>query len=80
MIPKDLEGVLTSTPDILDGAIRFRGTRVPVLALLDTLRCGQTLDDFLELHPGVSHGHALAVIQWEDREARKAFGLEYATL
>jgi len=80
MIPKDLEGVLTSTPDILDGAIRFRGTKVPVIALMDMLRCGQTLDDFLDLHPGVSRSHALALIQWEDREARKVFGFEPASL
>ena len=80
MIPKDLEGVLTSTPDILDGAIRFRGTRVPVIALLDTLRSGRTLEGFLALYPGVSRHHAMAVLEWEDREARKVFGLEYAVL
>jgi len=80
MIPKDLEGVLTSTPDILNGAIRFRGTSVPVLALLDILRCGRTVDEFVARYPGVSRAHALAVLEWEYREARKAFGLEYATL
>jgi len=78
MIPKDLEGVLTSTPDILAGAIRFRGTSVPITALLDILCCGRTVDEFLAIYPGVSRTHALAVLQWEDREARKAFGLEYA--
>ena len=80
MIPKDLEGVLASTPDILNGAIRFRGTRVPVCALLDALRSGLSVDHFLDLNPGVSPTHALAVVHWQDREARKAFGLELATL
>jgi len=80
MIPKDLEGVLTSTPDILSGAIRFRGTRVPVISFLDALRCGQTVDDFLMLYPGVTQAQVLAILEWEDRQARKALGLDYVTL
>jgi uncharacterized protein (DUF433 family) len=80
MIPKDLEGVLVSTPDILAGGIRFRGTRVPVQALLDVLRCGQTVDDFLAMFPGVTQTQVLSVIEWEDREARKALGLDYVSL
>jgi len=38
-------------PDILGGTPVFRGTRVPFQALLDYLKGGQTLDEFLEDSP-----------------------------
>jgi len=64
------------TPDILSGAVRFAGTRVPVQALLDTLRSGDTLEDFLDGYPGVTLEQAQAVLDWEDAQARRALGLE----
>jgi uncharacterized protein (DUF433 family) len=44
------------------------------------LRCGQTVDDFLTQYPGVTQIQVLSVLEWEDREARKALGLDYVTL
>ena len=35
------------SPDVLSGAWRFRGTRVPVTALFENLRDGATLAEFL---------------------------------
>ena len=32
IVPPELESVLVSTPDTLSGAVRFKGTRVPVQA------------------------------------------------
>jgi len=75
-IPHELEDVLVSTPDTLSGAVRFRGTRVPVQALLDTIRTGETLEEFLEGWPNVTRGQAEAVLVWQDQEARKVFGLD----
>jgi len=79
MIPHELKTVLVSTPDTLSGAVRFVGTRVPVQALLDTLRSGATLDDFLDGYPGVTLDQARAVLDWEDMHARQVFGLEPQT-
>jgi uncharacterized protein (DUF433 family) len=76
MIPKELEGILVSTPDTLSGAVRFAGTRVPVQALLDSLMSNRTLDDFLEGFPNVSREQAQAVIRWEQEVSRTALGLE----
>lgn len=78
-IPKELEGVLISTPDTLGGSVRFKGTRVPLRALLDTLHEGNGLEEFLDGWPDVTSEQALAVIQWEQNEARRTFGMELAS-
>lgn len=74
-IPSELQAVLVSTPDTLSGAIRFRGTRVPVQALIDTLSRGLPVSDFLEGFPDVAEAQAMAVLQWEQNHAREIFGL-----
>ena len=40
--------VIIRDPDILDGEPVFRGTRVPFRNLVDYLRGGDSLDEFLE--------------------------------
>ncbi len=75
-IPAELEGVLVSTPDTLSGAVRFKDTRVPVQALVDTLDEGGTVDDFMDGWPGVEREAAEAVVHWQQDQARRAFGLE----
>jgi len=69
-IPKELQAVLTSSPDTLGGSVRFVGTRVPVQALLDTVICNHTIDYFLEGYPDVSRQQADAVVKWEQNQAR----------
>jgi uncharacterized protein (DUF433 family) len=78
-IPKELESVLVSTSDTLGGSVRFKGTRVPLRALLDTLDEGQGLQEFLDGWPDVTSEQAMAVIRWEQNEARKMFGLDLAS-
>ena len=78
-IPKELEDVLFSTDDTLSGAIRFRGTRVPVQALIDTIAAGKGVADFLEGYPNVTKGQAETVIAWEHDQARRLLGLERAS-
>ena len=53
---------IISEKDILGGTPVFRGTRVPVSALLDNLSAGLTLDEFLENFPTVSRQQALEVL------------------
>ena len=77
-IPDELRDVLVQTPDTLSGAVRFQGTRVFVLCLLDTLRSGASVDDFLEGYPDVSREQALAVIRWQQDAARVFFGVDRA--
>jgi uncharacterized protein (DUF433 family) len=63
-IPRELPDVLVSDPHTLSGAVRFRGTRVPVQALLDTLTHGLPVSDFLEGFPDVTAEQAQAVLAW----------------
>jgi uncharacterized protein (DUF433 family) len=76
-IPSELKDVLDINPKIISGAVRFKGTRVPVQALIDTLD-GGTLSEFLHGWPDVTKEQAEAVIHWEQNVARKTFGLELA--
>lgn len=64
-IPKELEGVLVSTPDTLHGAVRFEGTRVFAYQLFDYILTGRTLDQFLDDFEGVTRDQAKAVMRWK---------------
>ena len=75
-IPVELREVLVADPETLSGAVRFKGTRVPVQALLDTLTHGLPVSDFLDGFPNVSEEQAQAVVVWEQNQARATFGLE----
>ncbi len=55
---------IASDPEILSGATVFRGTRVPVAALLDNLAAGLTLDEFLDNFPTVSRAQVLQVLEF----------------
>ena len=52
----------------VSGAWVFRGTRIPVAALLQNLEDGVSLAEFVELFPGVSTDQAQQVLEqaWID--------------
>jgi len=50
-------------PDVLSGTAVFRGTRVPVQALLDHLEAGDSIDEFLEGFPSVSRDKVIAFLE-----------------
>jgi uncharacterized protein (DUF433 family) len=71
------ERVINWDPDILGGTPVFAGTRVPVQALIDYIKAGDCLDDFLEGFPSVSREQAQAFLEFaldsalaEARDAR----------
>ena len=55
---------ITVDPDILGGTPVFRGTRVPVDALLNNLEAGVSMDEFLENFPSVSRDQAIEVLEF----------------
>jgi uncharacterized protein (DUF433 family) len=55
---------VTVDPEILSGTPVFRGTRVPVDALLSNLEAGVSIDEFLENFPTVSREQVLDVIKF----------------
>jgi uncharacterized protein (DUF433 family) len=54
---------IRSDPEILGGTPVFRGTRVPVKALLDYLEGGHPLSEFLDDFPTVSRDQAVLVLE-----------------
>src|ERR1043165_7403273 len=55
---------VTVDPEILGGTPVFRGTRVPVDALLSNLEAGVSIDEFLENFPTVTREQVLGVIEF----------------
>ena len=57
------DSVVVRNPNILSGTPVFRGTRVPLQLLFDSLERGHTLEHFLDGYPTVSREMAIAALQ-----------------
>ena len=55
---------ITCDPDIVSGAPVFRGTRVPIDALINNIEAGLTLDEFLDNFPTVTREQAIQVLEF----------------
>ncbi len=55
--------VVRIDPEIMSGTPCLAGTRVPVRALLDYIKAGDSLDEFLEQYPTVSRKQAIAYLE-----------------
>jgi uncharacterized protein (DUF433 family) len=66
--------IISRDPEVMNGALVFSGTRVPVETLIQHLKAGDSLDDFLEGFPSVSREQAVAYLEMtlEAAEARAA--------
>ena len=62
---------ITIDPEIVSGTPVFKGTRVPVEALLDNLAAGVSLDEFLDNFPTVAREQALAVLKFSNQTLEK---------
>ena len=56
-------------PELVSGAWVFRGTRVPVVALFENLEDGVTINEFIELFPGVDLTDARSVLEHAAKSA-----------
>jgi uncharacterized protein (DUF433 family) len=54
---------ITSSPDIMSGTPVFAGTRVPVQTLLDYLKAGESIDDFLAGFPTVARAQVIDFLE-----------------
>ena len=63
MIKKASQSVVQSSKDILGGELVFRGTRVPVRTLIEYLKAGDSLDEFLKDYPTVTKKQVLNVLE-----------------
>jgi uncharacterized protein (DUF433 family) len=56
-------GAVNIDPETMGGTPVFTGTRVPIQALFDYIETGETLEEFLENFPSVTHKHAIEVLE-----------------
>jgi uncharacterized protein (DUF433 family) len=59
------EKIITSSPDIMGGTPVFAGTRVPVQTLMDYIKGGESIDDFLYGFPTVTREQVIAFLEDE---------------
>lgn len=55
--------VVASSPDVMGGTPVFTGTRVPVQTLIDYLKGGESINDFLEGFPTVTREQVFAFLE-----------------
>ena len=58
-----LDEIVWVDPDRMSGEACFKGTRVPVQALIDHIEGNSTLDEFLEGFPSVTREQAVRFIE-----------------
>ncbi len=58
-----MDQVIIKNSAILSGEPVFRGTRVPFQSLIDYLKYGRSLSEFLDDFPGVTRQDAIAALQ-----------------
>lgn len=56
-------------PEIYSGAPVFVGTRVPLAALFDYLKAGESIDNFLGDFPSVTKSSAIGALEIAERLA-----------
>lgn len=54
---------ISRDPEIMSGALCFKGTRVPVQTLFDYLEGSSSIGEFLDDFPSVSREAAIAVLK-----------------
>ena len=64
-------GLVTSSKDIMGGTPVFSGTRVPIQTLIDYLKEGDSIDDFLEGFPTVEREQVIEFLQQAEHQMEK---------
>lgn len=57
------KSVISRSPEVMGGTPVFAGTRVPVQTLLDYIEGGETINDFLDGFPSVTHEQVVAFLE-----------------
>ena len=65
---EEVPSIITSAPDVMGGTPVFAGTRVPVQTLIDYLKSGESIEDFLEGFPTVSREQVIAFLEEEPKQ------------
>lgn len=60
--------IITTSPDVMSGTPVFAGTRVPVQTLLDYLKAGESINDFLDGFPTVTKEQVIALLEEAEKQ------------
>jgi uncharacterized protein (DUF433 family) len=55
--------IITISPEIMGGTPVFTGTRVPIETLLDYLKAGESINDFLDGFPTVTREQVITLLE-----------------
>jgi len=55
--------IISASSEVMGGTPVFAGTRVPVQTLLDYLKAGESIDDFLDGFPTVTKEQVIALLE-----------------
>jgi uncharacterized protein (DUF433 family) len=55
--------MISVSPEVMGGTPVFSGTRVPVQTLMDYLKAGESIDDFLEGFPTVTREQVIGLLE-----------------
>jgi len=62
-VESKLSELFSQSPEVMSGAVVFKGTRIPVQTFFDHLHQGGTIDQFLEWYEGITRGQLEAAAQ-----------------
>ena len=69
-----MSDLLSSDPEVVSGAVVFKGTRVPVSAFFKNLEDGMSIDEFLDNFPTVERRQVEALLQLVRHDVEAHFG------
>jgi uncharacterized protein (DUF433 family) len=55
--------MISASPEVMGGTPVFMGTRVPIQTLMDYLKAGESIDDFLEGFPTVTREQVIDLLE-----------------
>ena len=64
--------IISRDPEVMNGALVFAGTRVPIEILIQHLAAGDSIDKFLDDFPSVSRDQAVGYLEMTLQEAGSA--------
>ncbi len=70
-VAMDWKPYITADPEIMHGAVCFRGTRIPVSVVLDNLAAGESAATILDEYPTLKPEHIPAAIGYAAELARE---------
>lgn len=60
--------IISVSPEIMGGTPVFAGTRVPIQTLLDYLKAGESIDDFLDGFPTVKREQVVSLLEEAEKK------------